>query len=66
MDLICIFLLANVAERVFMGFLATCMSSLVRSLLMFFACFLIGLLVFLLLSFESSLYIPIAIPLSDR
>lgn len=63
MVLICVFLMANV-EHLFMGLFAIFVSSLVKYLFMSFAHFLIRLF-FLLMSFESSLFILDTSPLSD-
>lgn len=63
MVLICIFLMANV-EHLFMGLFAIFVSSSVKYLFMSFAHFLIRLF-FLLMSFESSLFILDTSPLSN-
>ena len=52
-------------QQLFMFLFAICVSSLMRCLLRFLACFLIGLFVFLLLSFKSSLYVLGNSSLSD-
>ena len=51
--LIYICLVANDVEHLFMCLLAICMSSLVECLFRLFTCVLIGLVVFLLLTFSS-------------
>lgn len=63
MVLICIFLMANDVEHLFMCIFAICISSSVKYLFMSFVHFLIRF--FLLMSFESSLFILDTNPLSD-
>ena len=63
--LICISLMANDIQHRFLCFWAIYITSLEKCLFIFFAQFLIGLFVFLLLSSKSSLPILDASPLSD-
>lgn len=56
----------NNVEQLFMGFLAICLSILDKCLFRFFANFKIGLLLLLLVSYNSSLYMLDTIPLSGK
>ena len=63
--LVCMSLMANNGEHVFMWLFSRWMSSLVKHLFRYFAYYLIELFIFLLLSFESSLYNLVLSSLSD-
>lgn len=64
MVLICISLMGNDVQHLLMCLFDICVFSLVKYLLKGFVCLLIGLFAFILLNFESSLYIRTINPLS--
>lgn len=66
MDLICIPLVANDDDHLFTCLFAICISSSVKCLSIFFVLLLIGLFIcFLLLRFETSLYVLVTSFLLD-